>query len=94
MRYDKRISPFFLKAGIGYGGSSFPKDTEASITYAKDMGAPLSIITEASTVNSQRINHVMKIIKEVLRDDLFGKHIAVFGYRLRITRMMSWNRLL
>lgn len=79
MGYDKRISPFFLKAGIGYGGSCFPKDTEALIAYAKDMGAPLSLITKASTINLQRINHVMKIIKEALGDDLSGKHIAVLG---------------
>jgi len=64
MGYDRRIGPLFLKAGIGYGGSCFPKDTEAFITYAQELGEDLKIIKAAKKVNEDRINRVIFILKK------------------------------
>jgi len=63
MGYDKRIGPLFLKAGIGYGGSCFPKDTEALITFAEELGEEMKIIKAARKVNEERIERIIKIIE-------------------------------
>ncbi|MEM3431642.1 MAG: nucleotide sugar dehydrogenase, partial [Candidatus Micrarchaeia archaeon] len=62
MGYDKRIGPLFLKAGIGYGGSCFPKDTEALISFAESLGAEMSIVKSARKVNESRIERIINII--------------------------------
>jgi len=51
---DKRIGPKFLHAGPGYGGSCFPKDTQALIKTAQDHGTPVRIVEEVAAVNDQR----------------------------------------
>ena len=79
MGYDKRIAPYFLRAGLGYGGSCFPKDTEALISFARELGEPLTIIEAAASHNNARIQHVLGIIKSQLGKDLQGKKIAVMG---------------
>ncbi len=79
MGYDKRIAPYFLRAGLGYGGSCFPKDTEALISFARDLGEPLTIIEAAVSQNNARIQHVIGMIKSQLGDDVSGKKIAVMG---------------
>jgi len=66
MGYDKRIGPLFLKAGIGYGGSCFPKDTEALITFAEELGEEMKIIKAARKVNEERIERIIKIIENKL----------------------------
>ena len=50
MGLDKRIAPYFLKAGIGFGGSCFPKDTVAFISFARDLNENLSILQIDFTV--------------------------------------------
>ena len=66
MGLDKRIAPYFLKAGIGYGGSCFPKDTKAIAEFARGLGEHLRIIESTIEVNDERINKVYEIIKRTL----------------------------
>jgi len=64
MGYDRRIGPLFLKAGIGYGGSCLPKDTEAFIMYAEELGEELKIIKAAKKTNEDRIDRIIDILKK------------------------------
>ncbi|XEC95516.1 UDP-glucose/GDP-mannose dehydrogenase family protein [Paenibacillus tarimensis] len=78
MGYDKRIGSSFLKAGIGYGGSCFPKDTEALIQIAGHVDYEFKLLKSVIDVNKdQRYNVVKKL--STLLDDLNGRTIAVWG---------------
>ena len=68
MGFDKRIAPYFLKAGIGYGGSCFPKDTKAITEFARGLGEPLKIIESTIKVNEERVDRVYNIIKHTLNE--------------------------
>jgi UDPglucose 6-dehydrogenase len=75
---DKRIGRSFLSAGLGYGGSCFPKDVAAFIAISEQLGAPLSLLKEVQRVNRLQRERFLKKIKDtlwVLKD----KHIAVWG---------------
>lgn len=76
--YDKRIAPYFLKAGLGFGGSCFPKDTEAFVSFAKTVGIELGITNSAIRINKDRVSHVLEIIKDAL-GELKGRSVAVLG---------------
>lgn len=77
MGYDKRIGSSFLKAGIGYGGSCFPKDTQALIQIAGQMDYNFKLLKSVVEVNrDQRFNIIHKL-EAVM--DLTGKTIAVWG---------------
>ncbi|MEH7116985.1 UDP-glucose/GDP-mannose dehydrogenase family protein [Neobacillus vireti] len=79
MGLDHRIGPHFLKAGIGYGGSCFPKDVSALIKTAKDHKLPLSILESVGKVNAEQPLFLLTKMKEVLGGDLKNKTIAVLG---------------
>src|SRR6058998_1789582 len=51
---DNRIGPKFLHAGPGYGGSCFPKDTQALLAMAASVGAPMRIVSAVVEVNETR----------------------------------------
>ncbi|ALC92992.1 nucleotide sugar dehydrogenase [Bacillus sp. FJAT-18017] len=75
---DHRIGPHFLQAGIGYGGSCFPKDVEALLHTSRQKGINLSILERASEVNRTQAIYFMEKLKDSL-GDLSDKTIAVFG---------------
>ena len=78
MAEDHRIGPHFLNAGIGYGGSCFPKDVEALAHISEELGVEAPLIREISRINRQQIERFhRKIEKElwVLKD----KTIAIWG---------------
>lgn len=78
MGMDGRIGRAFLNAGIGYGGSCFPKDTEALIHMANEVGYEFNILRQVSKVNrKQRSSFVRKI--EERMETVAGKQIAVLG---------------
>lgn len=79
MRLDKRIGQSaFLDAGIGYGGSCFPKDVQALIQMAHDAGVHVGILEATEDINEmQRHRIVAKILS--LLPSLTGKTIAVWG---------------
>lgn len=78
MGLDERIGSRFLHAGIGYGGSCFPKDVQAFIQTGKDKGYEFKILEQVEAVNeAQKLRIVEKILKEI--PDLNGKTVAVWG---------------
>lgn len=78
MGYDKRIGRAFLQAGIGYGGSCFPKDVKAFIKIAEEHGIDFSLIEEVEKINLKRRANFIKMIKNVLWI-IKDKNIAVWG---------------
>src|SRR5215510_5666844 len=75
---DHRIGRDFLNAGIGYGGSCFPKDIAAFITISEQIGAPFNLLREVQRINDGQQTRFLKTIREtlwVLRE----KRIAVWG---------------
>lgn len=75
---DKRIGRNFLNAGIGYGGSCFPKDIAAFIAISDQLGVPFTLLKEVQRINAtQRERFIAKLREKlwVLRD----KRIAVWG---------------
>jgi UDPglucose 6-dehydrogenase len=75
---DHRIGRDFLKAGIGYGGSCFPKDIAAFIAISEQLGTPFTLLREVQRINEGQKARFLKNIREtlwVLRD----KRIAVWG---------------
>ena len=78
MGYDKRIGKDFLKAGIGWGGSCFPKDVAAFIKLAEDIGYPFNLLKEVQRINKEQRLLVIKKAKELLWN-LKGKEIAILG---------------
>jgi len=78
MGLDKRIGKDFLKAGLGYGGSCFPKDTVAISSYAQERGVELTIIKSAINYNDQRIKELARKVND-LSDSVNGKNVCVLG---------------
>lgn len=78
MGMDKRIAPYFLKSGLGWGGSCFPKDTKALLQIGNDYGYDMPLIQAAWDVNENQRLRVIRQIQEELKL-LPGKKIAFFG---------------
>jgi UDPglucose 6-dehydrogenase len=75
---DKRIGEAFLKAGIGYGGSCFPKDVKALLHTANQHQVDFSMLKETIAINdNQQKLLVQKALKRF--GDLTGKKIAMLG---------------
>jgi UDPglucose 6-dehydrogenase len=75
---DRRIGRSFLNAGIGYGGSCFPKDVSAFITISEQIGVPFTLLKEVQRINAAQKDRFLKVIRDtlwVLRE----KKIAVWG---------------
>ncbi|HPS19491.1 MAG TPA: UDP-glucose/GDP-mannose dehydrogenase family protein [Candidatus Omnitrophota bacterium] len=75
---DKRINTHFLKAGIGFGGSCFPKDLKAFIYIAEKLGYPMHLLEEVEKINDMQKTLVIKKIKELLWN-IPEKCIGVWG---------------
>lgn len=78
MGLDSRIGTSFLKAGIGYGGSCFPKDTKALIQIAGNVEYDFKLLKSVVEVNSLQRRSVVKKLMQSL-GELKGKTIAVWG---------------
>lgn len=78
MGLDKRISKDFLNAGIGFGGSCFPKDLAAFVHIAEKIGYDFGILREVQNVNKRQKRSVIKRIEEVLWN-LQKKTVGVLG---------------
>ena len=75
---DRRIGRNFLNAGIGYGGSCFPKDLAAFIKISEQLGVPFQLLKEVQRINASQKDRFLSAIREalwVLRE----KKIAVWG---------------
>jgi UDPglucose 6-dehydrogenase len=76
---DKRIGPLFLNAGLGYGGSCFPKDVKALIACSKNLGYRLKLLEEVESVNEVQPLRAVEFCKELLGNSLKDKRVAILG---------------
>lgn len=79
MGYDARIGRHFLDAGLGWGGSCFPKDVQALAYMAKERGLEPRILNEVMNINYGRRKEVTNHVRNMLGGDLNGKTIGLFG---------------
>lgn len=76
---DARIGPSFLFAGIGYGGSCFPKDVKALVRTLSDAGIDSSILDGVEQVNDDQKHVLATRVRELYGADLSGRTCAVWG---------------
>lgn len=76
---DPRISKQFLKAGLGYGGSCFPKDTWALIAYAKRLGYDFKFLKEVDNVNQNQIDYFVEKILKACQGSVKDKTLTILG---------------
>ena len=76
---DGRIGGKFLHPGPGYGGSCFPKDTEARVRSAQDAGAPITIVEQVVAVNVERKEAMARKVIAACGGSVERKTIAVLG---------------
>lgn len=79
MGMDHRVGRAFLNAGLGYGGSCFPKDTEAIAYLAKENYAPLTIVEKAIQVNTKQRQLFLEKVLQHFNNNLVGRKIALLG---------------
>ncbi|MEM6733855.1 MAG: nucleotide sugar dehydrogenase, partial [Myxococcota bacterium] len=79
MGTDNRIGMSFLYAGVGYGGSCFPKDVKALAQLARDVEIPATILDAVEEVNGRQKALLAEKIIEHFGGDLKGKRIAMWG---------------
>jgi UDPglucose 6-dehydrogenase len=75
---DSRIGPKFLRPGIGYGGSCFPKDVAAFRSVAEQMGVDFSLLNEVEKINVNQKKRFLGKVRSALWT-LRGKKLAVLG---------------
>jgi UDPglucose 6-dehydrogenase len=75
---DKRIGSEFLRAGVGFGGSCFPKDVRALDKFARRQGVPLRLPKAVLEINEQQPMQAVKLLESAL-GDLKGKKVALLG---------------
>ena len=79
MGQDGRISPKFLHPGPGFGGSCFPKDTQAFATLSRKKGVPMNTIDAAITTNNIQKTRMVEKLNNLIGGDFSGKTIGVLG---------------
>ena len=78
MGLDARIGPAFLQAGLGYGGSCFPKDTDSLIHTAATLGYKFDLLRAVVDVNAGRTIHFLSVIERALAP-MHTRRIAILG---------------
>jgi UDPglucose 6-dehydrogenase len=78
MGMDSRIGDQFLRAGIGYGGSCFPKDVQGLLSMAKQAGMKLEILQAVQQINNTQVEWFLEQVQTVL-PELSGKQVAMLG---------------
>ncbi len=79
MGYDKRIGHYFLDAGVGYGGSCFPKDVKALAHMATTHGTHPQLLKAVMDINQYQRIHVVQKLRDVLGRNMKGKVIGLLG---------------
>jgi len=82
MGLDHRIGMEFLRAGIGFGGSCFPKDIEAFIKIAEKLGYNFQLLKDVKKINIEIKEYFIKIVEDLLWN-IKGKRIGVLGLSLK-----------
>ena len=78
MGLDARIGSAFLSAGLGYGGSCFPKDTDSLVHTASAFGYDFSLLRSVVEINRERAAHFVDLISKAL-NPLAGRVVAILG---------------
>ena len=78
MSLDSRISPHFLSAGIGFGGSCLPKDTKALVSAAQEWGYQPSLLQSVIKVNDEQPLRLVEVAANSVRE-LSQRKVAVLG---------------
>ncbi|OGK87874.1 MAG: UDP-glucose 6-dehydrogenase [Candidatus Rokubacteria bacterium GWC2_70_16] len=78
MGLDSRIGPAFLQAGLGYGGSCFPKDVDSLIHTAARLGYDFKLLRSVLEINRERATLLLEAMRKAL-GPLDGKAVAVLG---------------
>ncbi|GGF34804.1 UDP-glucose 6-dehydrogenase [Halobacillus andaensis] len=78
MGLDQRIGPDFLQAGLGYGGSCFPKDVKEFTASAKSLGVPLTILEDVEKINKSQPHYFINKMKNTF-PTLKGKKVTLLG---------------
>ena len=76
---DHRIGPHFLYAGIGFGGSCFPKDVKALARKGRQEGYDFQILDSVLDVNDEQRQRLAKQVEDHFDGDLDGRRIAIWG---------------
>jgi UDPglucose 6-dehydrogenase len=76
---DPRIGPYFLYAGVGYGGSCFPKDVKALVHTAEVAGEPAELMRAAEQVNARQRRILFDKMQRFFDGGLAGRRIALWG---------------
>jgi UDPglucose 6-dehydrogenase len=80
MKLDKRIGErAFLSAGIGYGGSCFPKDVEALIAMTKRYDARSELLEQIKQVNQQQRHQIVNKLESMVGGSVLDKTVAIWG---------------
>lgn len=79
MELDHRIGSYFLSAGVGYGGSCFPKDVRAIIQSATERNVPTHILEAVDKVNHKQKKKLFEMVVGHFGEDLTGLKLAVWG---------------
>jgi UDPglucose 6-dehydrogenase len=79
MGYDKRIGHDFLKPGPGFGGSCFPKDTQALVRIAEDAGYDFRLLQGVIDVNEEQFDRVVRKVQTMAGGNLAGVRVAAWG---------------
>jgi UDPglucose 6-dehydrogenase len=74
---DHRISPEFFRAGIGFGGSCFPKDVKALVVHGDRMGSPLNLLKSVMEVNERQPLRMIGLLTRHLNPK--GRTIGILG---------------
>lgn len=76
---DDRIGKRFLFAGIGYGGSCFPKDVQALVHSAREMQYDFRILNAVMQVNDEQRVHLLEAVRTHFKQELKGRRFALWG---------------
>lgn len=76
---DNRIGNKFIYAGVGYGGSCFPKDVKAIIKTADNYDYPLRLLMAVEEINEDQKSVLVKKVKTHFKNDIKGKIFAIWG---------------
>jgi UDPglucose 6-dehydrogenase len=79
MGLDRRIGPYFLNAGIGYGGSCFPKDVAALYKTSSDQDYDFNLVRGIMDVNKLQKEYFLQKVIKFFGKNLSGKKFAVLG---------------
>ena len=79
MGLDYRISPKFLHAGIGYGGSCFPKDVRALVNAAREKGYNAKLLHTVDQINNEQKEILLEKIKQRFGENLTEKTFTIWG---------------